>query len=242
MGPTTSTLGGETTLVRIAILSDIHGNLLALEAVMADLEVQRPDQVWCGGDLGWMGPWASECIKRVRDAGWPTVRGNTDVWITGDPQTVESEDDRAMLKAMAEEHAVTADDAEWLLNLPVGHTGTGSVLLVHGTPNSPFRAPMPDDPAPEFKVYEDHASVVVYAHVHRAFVRRLSGGTLVANTGSVGLPMDGDTASYLLIDRSGPDITLRHRRVAFDRRAGLAEAKRVGGLIGRRFTEMLGPA
>lgn len=228
--------------MRIAILSDIHGNLLALEAVMADIEGQRPDQIWCGGDLGWMGPWASECIKRVRDAGWPTVRGNTDVWITGDPQTVESEEDRATLKTIAEEHAISADEADWLLNLPVGHTGTGSVLLVHGTPNSPFRAPMPNDPATDFKEYEDHASVVVYGHVHRAFVRRLSGGTLVANTGSVGLPMDGDTASYLLIDRAGPDVTLRHRRVVFDRRAGLAEAKRLGGLIGQRFIETLGPA
>jgi hypothetical protein len=54
--------------------------------------------------------------------------------------------------------------------------------------------------------------------------------------------MDGDTASYLLIDRIGADISLRHRRVAFDRRAGLAEAKRIGGLIGERFAEALGPA
>jgi predicted phosphodiesterase len=228
--------------VRIAILSDIHGNLLALEAVMADMEVQRPDQVWCGGDLGWLGPWATECIGRVREAGWPTVKGNTDVWITGDPQTVSSEEERANFKAIAEQHDVAQDDADWLLNLPLGHTGTGSVLLVHGTPDSPFRAPMPDDPAPDFAPYEDHATVVVYAHVHRAFIRRLSGGTLVANTGAVGLPMDGDTASYLLIDRRGPDITLRHRRVTFDRRAGLAEAKRIGGPIGERFAEMLGPA
>ena len=228
--------------MRIAILSDIHGNLLALEAVMADLEVQSPDEVWCGGDLGWLGPWASECIQRVREAGWPTVKGNTDVWITGDPQTVESKVDRDSFMAIAEQHAVSQDDADWLLNLPMGHSGIGSVLLIHGTPDSPFRAPMPDDPAPDFAPYEDRAAVVVYAHVHRAFVRRLSGGTLVANTGAVGLPMDGETASYLLIDRVGTDITLRHRRVSFDRRGGLAEAKRLGGLIGERFTEMLGPA
>ena len=228
--------------MRIAILSDIHGNLLALEAVLADIETQSPDQIWCGGDLGWMGPWAPECIQRVRAAGWPTVKGNTDVWITGDPQTVEPEEERSTFKAMAEEHGITSDDADWLLNLPLGHTGAGSVLLVHGTPHSPFRAPMPDDPGSEFTEYEDQAAVVVYAHVHRAFVRRLSGGTIVANTGSVGLPMDGETASYLLIDRLGADIALRHRRIPFDRRAGLAEAKRIGGLIGEQFPRMLGPA
>lgn len=225
--------------MRIAILSDIHGNLLALDAVMNDIESQSPDEVWCGGDIGWMGPWASECIQRVRAAGWPTVKGNTDVWITGDPQTVQDPEERAELEAIAEQHAVSDDDAQWLLNLPLGHSGKGSILLVHGTPNSPFVGPMPDDPAPEFGPYEGHASLVVYAHVHRAFVRRLADGTLVSNTGSVGLPMDGPTASYLLVDRTGPDITLRHRRVEFDRRAGVAQARQMGGPAGRRFAAAL---
>ena len=225
--------------MRIAILSDIHGNLLALDAVMTDIESQGPDEVWCGGDIGWMGPWASECIERVRGAGWPTVKGNTDVWITGDPQTVQDPDERAELTAIAEQHTISGDDAQWLLNLPLGYSGKGSILLVHGTPNSPFVGPMPDDAAPEFGPYEGQASLVVYAHVHRAFVRRLADGTIVCNTGSVGLPMDGPTASYLLIDRQGPDITLRHRRVAFDRRAGIAQARQMGGPAGQRFVAAL---
>jgi predicted phosphodiesterase len=225
--------------VRIAILSDIHGNLLALDAVMTDIESQSPDEVWCGGDIGWVGPWASECIERVRAAGWPTVKGNTDVWITGDPQTVGDPAERAEFEAIAEQHAITDDNAAWLLNLPLGHSGKGSILLVHGTPNSPFVGPMPDDEATDFGPYEGQASLVVYAHVHRAFMRRLADGTLVCNTGSVGLPMDGPTASYLLIDRKGPDVVLRHRRVAFDRRGGIAQAKQMGGPAGRRFVETL---
>jgi putative phosphoesterase len=223
--------------MRVAVLSDIHGNLPALEAVVSDLKDQSPDDIWCGGDIGWGAPWASECIARVRDAGWKTVKGNTDVWISGDPQTVGTEEDRRDLMELAEVHAISEDDAQWLLNLPIGHTGPGSILLVHGTPDSPFTAPMPDDPGSKFRVYEEKAALVVYGHVHRAFVRRLPEGTLVCNTGSVGLPMDGETASYLLIDQSGPDLLLRHRRVAYDRDKAVEEARRLENPVATRFIE-----
>lgn len=217
--------------MRIAVVSDIHGNLPALEAVLEDLESQAADEVWCGGDLAWGGPWASECVARVREAGWPTVRGNTDVWVTGDPQTVQSEEDRVHVKKMAEAHGLSQDDARWLINLPIGHSGPGSLLLVHATPQSPFVGPMPDAPAGEFEPFEGQAALIVYGHVHRAFVRRLSDGTIVSNAGSVGFPMDADSACYLLIDSKGPEWTLQHRRVFFDRERVLAEGRRLGGVI-----------
>ena len=227
--------------MRIAVLSDIHGNLMALDAVMTDIEQQAPDQVWCGGDIGWGGPWASECIARVRGAGWVTVKGNTDVWITGDPQTLDSEEDRRALREMADQHAISKDDADWLLQLPLGHSGTGSLLLVHGTPESPFIAPDVDSPAADFAPFESQATVVIYVHVHRAFMRRLADGTIVCNTGAVGLPKDGESASYLIVDTIGPDWGLRHRRVTFDRRAAIAQARRMGGPVGSRFLDAIGP-
>ncbi|HVM34075.1 MAG TPA: metallophosphoesterase family protein [Actinomycetota bacterium] len=225
--------------MRIAVLSDIHGNLLALDAVMTDLEAQDVDEVWCGGDVAWGGPWAAECIRRVRDAGWTTVRGNTDVWITGDPQTAEDEDQRQFLKQMAEAHQLSDEDARWLLNLPLGHSGRGSILLVHGTPESPFVGPLPDAPTRDFRPYEGGASIVVYGHVHQAFVRRLTDGTIVANAGSVGFPLDAPSAAYLIIDQEGPEWTLRHRRVTFDRRAVIAQARALGGPIGDWTIEKL---
>lgn len=226
--------------MRIAVLSDIHGNLLALDAVMTDLEGQDVDQIWCGGDVAWGGPWATECLRRVREAGWITVKGNTDVWIAGDPQTAETEEERQFVKEMAEAHALSADDARWLLNLPLGHAGRGSVLLVHGTPDSPFVGPLPDAPAGDFRPYEGRASIVVYGHVHRTFVRRLADGTIVVNAGSVGFPMDAPSASYLIIDQDGPEWTLRHRRVSFDRRAVIAQAQAIGGPIGEWTIRTLG--
>ncbi|MEA2499734.1 MAG: hypothetical protein QOH26_2139 [Actinomycetota bacterium] len=218
--------------MRIAVLSDIHGNLLAFDAVMTDLERQAPDQIWCGGDLGWGGPWATECVQRVREAGWITVKGNTDVWIAGDPQTISSSEDRQLHEAMAAQHNISKDDANWLINLPLGHHAPGSMLLVHGTPKSPFEAPLPSAPAAEFEPYRDQAQMVIFGHVHHAYTRRLSDGTLVCNSGSVGLPMDAETACYLIIDLEGPEFALRHRRVEFDRRAVIAEARRTPAPLG----------
>jgi putative phosphoesterase len=221
--------------MRIAVISDIHGNLMGLDAAMTDIEGQEVDEVWCGGDVAWGGPWAEECIARVRGAGWTTVRGNTDVWIAGDPQTVDDPAKRNELKLTAAAHDISDDDARWLLDLPVGHTAPGSILLVHGTPTSSFNAPEPDASPTEFKPYEGVARVVIYGHVHKAFTRRLADGTIVTNPGSVGMPKDGETASYLIVDVDGSDVTLRHRRVPFDRRAGVAQAKRIGGPIADIF-------
>jgi putative phosphoesterase len=223
--------------LRIAVLSDIHGNLMALDAVMTDIDAQDVDEIWCGGDVAWGGPWPKECIARVREAGWPTVRGNTDIWATGDPQTITAEEQRLEFKRLADAHDIGQEDAAWLLNLPVGHSGAGSILLVHGTPQSPFVGPMPNAPAAEFEPYEGQASIVVYGHVHHAFVRRLADRTVVCNTGSVGLPLDGQTASYLLVDHEGTDWTLRHRRVPFDRRAVMAQTKRMDDGLREWFLE-----
>ncbi len=225
--------------MRIAILSDIHGNLVALDAVLADIERHSPDEIWCGGDIAWGGPWPKECIARVRAAGWPTVKGNTDVWVTGDPQGVPEDVPPDHIAAMAQAHEISQEDSTWLLNLPLGHSGQGSLLLVHGTPETPFDAPMPDAPASAFQPYADQAQNVVYGHVHRSFVRRLADGTLVCNTGSVGLPMDGPTASYLLIDRNAADWTFRHRRVEFDRAAVRAEASRMEQIVADWMLERL---
>lgn len=212
--------------MRIAVIADIHGNLMALDAVMSDIETQEVDEVWCGGDIAFGGPWATECIARVRDAGWTTVKGNTDIWVTGDPQPHTDPEARTFIEEMASAHAVSDDDARWLVNLPLGHSAPGSMLLVHGTPDSPFEGPMPDSPVADFAPYEGRAGLVIYGHVHRAFVRKLSDGTIVCNTGSVGMPSDSADACYLLLDANGPSWMVRYRRVQFDRRAVVAQLKR----------------
>jgi putative phosphoesterase len=226
--------------MRIAVFSDIHGNLPALEAVLADIEKQSADEIWCGGDLGWGGPWARECIAAVRTAGWKCVKGNTDIWITGDPQTIDSEDARRRFEDIAGAHGISEDEADWLRNLPMGHSAPGSILLVHGTPNSPFVAPGPNSAPADFAAYEGRAKVVIYGHIHVAFVRRLADSTIVVNPGSVGMPKDSELASYLLVDIEGTDLVLQHRRVVFDREAALSRARQMGEPIGEIFLAQLG--
>ena len=225
--------------MRRAILGDIHGNLIALEAVMKDIEQHAPDEIWCLGDLGWLGPRASECIAYVRDAGWPTVKGNTDIWIAGDPQTVEEEEERQTFVGIAGAHGISEDDARWLISLPLGHSGAGSVLMVHGTPDSPFTAPLPDDPPAKFSPYAGKAGLVLFGHVHVPFIRRLPDQTVVANPGSVGLPADGPTASYMVVDQQGADWTIRNCRVQFDIDAVTQQARAMGGPAAERFISFL---
>lgn len=233
-------MGNYYPAMRIAIVADIHGNLPALEAVAADIDKLSPDQIWCAGDLGWLGPWAPECVAYVRNAGWPTVKGNTDVWLAGDPQTVSDEQERQVHIGIAGAHDIGEDDARWLVSLPLGHTGPASVLMVHGTPDSPFKAPLPDDPLAEFSPYEGQAGLVIYGHVHVPFVKRLSDGTVVANAGSVGLPADGTAASYMLLDHNGGGWTIRHRNVDYDHDSAFEAARKMGGPAGERFIALLG--
>jgi predicted phosphodiesterase len=224
--------------MRVAVVSDIHGNLAALDAVIEDISGQGVDDVWCGGDIAWgawPGAWANGCIERVRDLGWKTVKGNTDIWLTGDPQVLTSAEARSANEEMARAHGISTEDARWLVNLPLGHSAPGSVLLVHARPDTPFDAPGPTSPTGDFEAYQDQAALVIYGHVHHAFVRRVNDRTVVANTGSVGAPLDAPTACYMLLDQSGPNWTIVHRRVDYDREGAIEAARKANAPVAETF-------
>ena len=212
--------------MRIAVVSDIHGNLTALEAVLADLRDTAPDLVLHGGDLGDNGSAPAETLDRVRELGWRGVAGNTDEMLFA-PETLKSfaaahPGLQAVFKAVEEiADAARAELGEervrWLSDLPATQTD-GSVALVHASPGDAWRAPGPE--APDAELEASYATldrpVVVYGHIHRGFMRRV-GGRLVVNSGSVSLSYDGDPrASYLLIDNAERDATATIRRVAYD--------------------------
>lgn len=209
--------------MRLAIVSDIHGNLAALEAVAADLGRQAPDVVLHGGDLSLTGPRPAEVIDFVREQGWLGVLGNTDE-ILFDPSGQAEQELRApglrdwlrvlftSLMPWARERLGGAR-AEWLRGLP-REIRRDDLLLLHASPGDLWRAPMPDALDDQLRdTYGGRAAhLVIYGHIHRPFVRQLDGLT-VANSGSVGLPWDGDwRASYLLID----DGTVSIRRIEYD--------------------------
>jgi predicted phosphodiesterase len=209
--------------VRVALVSDVHGNLTALEAVIADIDRRGVDLVVHGGDLALMGPRPAEVVDRVRDLGWDGVVGNTDelLW---HPDEHERQLERApklapLLDIIFEAYApdtsarLGEERIAWLRTLPPDHRGN-AFTVVHARPDDLWRAPMPEATDDELSTTYSRlaAERVAYGHIHRPFVRHLDGLT-VANAGSVGLPFDGDPrAAYLLFDNAVPNII----RVEYD--------------------------
>jgi predicted phosphodiesterase len=211
--------------MRIAFLSDIHGNLTALEALLADLKRVRPDVVVHGGDLALGGGRPAEVVDLVREAGWAGVLGNTDE-VLWDPSARTDLEQRAPklrnlfreifeLRVPATAQMLGEDRIAWTRGLPkLWRSSDGAIALVHASPDSLWRAPGADCEEAELRqTYEPlGCRVAVYGHIHRPFVRNMPGLT-VANSGSVGMPFDGDPrASYLVID----DEQIAIRRVTYD--------------------------
>jgi predicted phosphodiesterase len=208
--------------MRIAVLSDVHGNRRAFEAVLADLRLVAPDLIVHGGDLAAGGAHPSEIIDQVRSLGWPGVCGNTDEMLWAQERLSEfaaAQPKLANIFAMVQETiaptvaSISEERLRWLQNLPPVYSHE-VFSLVHASPGDLWRAPMPNASDDELRnTYKSlDAPLAVYGHIHCPFIRRLPGMT-VANTGSVSQSYDGDTrASYLVID--GEELNIR--RVEYD--------------------------
>lgn len=209
--------------MRIAIVSDIHGNRAAFDAVLADLRLTSPDLILHGGDLADAGSSPAEIVDHIRDLGWPGVLGNTDE-MHARPESLDefasqSSAPPSLWQAIREMAAATRDvlgeeRISWMRGLPRVQIHD-RFALVHASPESAWRSPGAEASDVELEtVYAPLGRrVVIYGHIHRPFIRKLANGLVVVNTGSVSLSYDGDSrAAYLLLDDSGPAI----RRVAYD--------------------------
>ena len=208
--------------MRVAIVSDVHGNRRAFEAVLADLRQAAPDLVLHGGDLAYGGAHPAEIIDQVRSLGWTGVRGNTDemLWAPKSLATfADSAPKIAPLLARIQEMipatvaSIGEERLRWLEGFPYAYSGEG-FCLVHASPKDLWRAPMLN--ASDEELQSTYASlgarIAVYGHIHCSYVRRLQGMT-VANAGSVSQSYDVDRrASYLVIDGDNIEI----RRVEYD--------------------------
>ena len=208
--------------MRVAIVSDIHGNRRAFEAVLADLKEVAPDLVLHGGDLAAGGAHPADIIDRVCSLGWPGVRGNTDEMLWAPERLAEyaaTQPKLAPILAMVQETipptlaSIGEERLRWLEGLPFVYSREG-FSLVHASPGDCWRAPSPN--ASDAELHSTYASlrapIVVYGHVHCPYIRRLQDLT-VANTGSVSQSYDGDRrASYLVME--GESISIR--RIEYD--------------------------
>ena len=214
--------------MRVAVVTDIHGNRAALFAVLNDLQGQAPDQIVFGGDAALFGSHPRECWQRVLDLGWPRVQGNTDRYIadpatklaTFGPDQAEQAEFLRRNIAWAERQLGDSLVAELrrMSHRAVVTSRAGTVLIVHGAPGDDetglSRADSDEDLAAN--VGRIDAEVLVCGHTHTAFVRHV-GDALLVNCGSVGRTHDGlpGQATYAVLDDSAGRWSATIRRVPY---------------------------
>lgn len=207
--------------MRIAVLSDIHANLTALEAVADDIRQLGADLVVLGGDLVGTGGRPAEVIDLIRDRGWPGILGNTDEMLWNHAKVMEYFSPPALepwrqmtgRSIAATLGAIGETRVDWLRALPMEYLSQG-LAVVHATRSDCWRAPglNASDEALITAYGSFGTEHVVYGHIHQPFVRRVGGFTVI-NAGSVGMPHDGDPrASYTVLDEGHAAI----RRVEYD--------------------------
>jgi len=225
--------------VRVAALYDIHGNLPALEAVLAEVERERFDLVVVGGDVFW-GPWPRETLARLAELGSRArfVRGNCDrETFARDPADAYASVNAELAERLGAE--TQAQVERWPLTLELAIDGVGEVCFCHATPRSDSELVTPRTPPALLAdaLAATEAAVVVCGHTHVQFELAVGGKRLV-NAGSVGWGYEGRPGAYWL--ELGPAI--RRRRSAYDvaaAAAALAELAWAGPLAA---SDLLAPA
>jgi diadenosine tetraphosphatase ApaH/serine/threonine PP2A family protein phosphatase len=209
----------------IALLYDVHGNLPALEAVLADVGAQ-PDGWVIGGDVALFGPWPAETLARLRKlpgARW--LRGNGERWVASPGDAPD--DDVVQGAIAAGREALGAEAVAELGRLPESIDLGDGTRCWHGSPVSDVRSFLPEPAGDEAELLAGVTDRrLVFGHTHLPFRREAAGGIELVNPGSVGMPLDGDRrAAYAVLH---PDGRVEHRRVAYDHEASAAA-------VGERF-------
>lgn len=233
--------------MRVLVLSDIHGNLAALEAVL-EAEGDRFDEAWCLGDIVGYGARPNECVDRIRELTTVCLAGNHDLAVIGSVDVDRFGGDAARAARWTRE-ILGAEQEAWLETL--GPTAEqGLIALAHASPRDPVWEYVIDGPGAAIALSAaPDAQVVLVGHTHvpmsaRAFGDRVTGGhappgreeliaddvRVLANPGSVGQPRDGDSrASYLVLDiDEGRPARIEFRRAEYDAAAVAKEITEAG--------------
>ncbi len=210
--------------MRLAALYDVHGNLPALDAVLAEVAEEGVDGIVCGGDLV-AGPFPVEVLERlVGRADVRFLRGNADRLVF-DGVDEHGQDWAGMRERLGE--SALAELASWPLTVEFDIDGLGHALFCHAVPTADepiFTRITPDDDVARLLGDVD-AEVVVCGHTHVQFDRLLPSGLRVVNAGSVGMPYEGRRGAFWAL--LGPDVELR--RTAYDTEAAVAAIRRATG-------------
>jgi diadenosine tetraphosphatase ApaH/serine/threonine PP2A family protein phosphatase len=197
----------------LALLFDIHGNLPALDAVLADARRAGAERYLLGGDMAAFGPHPAETVDRLRELDATWIRGNTE------RELVAPRDLPAPMDAAARE-ALGDDVARELAALPECAEVDERTVAWHASYRDDMRGVAPEAQEGEAGLRDPGYDRMVVGHTHLQFLRELADGSTVCNPGSVGMPFDGDPrAAYALVGEGG---TIELRRVAYDHAASAA--------------------
>lgn len=211
--------------MKIAFISDIHGNAIALDAVLNDIKTKGIDKIYVLGDICYRGPEPKRSLDLVRSLKTEVIKGNADEWVVRGVR--EGEVPEKALELMNKEREWTVSkleqsDLEYLESLPTQIKFEVSGVAIHGfhaTPDSLFEIILPnaDDNIVETRMmHASDAQVYVYAHIHKPYIRYIH-GKVIMNIGSVGLPFDGlAKASYGLVEIEDGTLQTSIQRVSYD--------------------------
>jgi putative phosphoesterase len=223
----------------VAVITDLHGNLLALQAALARIEELGIKSVYCGGDLVGYGPHPNEICALIAQRDIPTIYGNYDYAIARDLEdcgcAYVTQHDRELGRRSVDwtlAHT-SRESKEFMRGLPFDlHFPVGSVdvHLVHGSPRKVNEYLFEDKPP---SLYERLAAaesdpVLVFGHTHKPWVHEY-GGVLFVNCGSVGKPKDGDPrGAFAVLAPSAGSVAVSIERIEYDVAAVAAEVREAG--------------
>jgi len=198
----------------VALLYDIHGNLAALEAVLADAERAGATSYLLGGDYAAFGPWPRETAELVESLpAIARIRGNVERWLREEPEAPESAQRFLTTALTVARDSLGPALVARLYQLPERAELNG-ILVCHGSPLSDIEsfAPQPQ-PGEERMLVGEAQRTILFGHSHRQFERPGPNGTLLVNPGSVGAPLDGDPRAAWALYEHGRIV---FRRTAYD--------------------------
>lgn len=210
--------------MRLAFISDIHGNATALDAVLTDINKKEVDKVFVLGDLCFRGPEPKQSLELVRALNSDVIKGNADEWVVRGIKDGEVPENA--LEMMSKERDWTfshldEDSIDYLKNLPTElklEYGKVKIHAYHATPHSLFDVvtPYESDQLIAEKMMGSKADIYIYAHIHKPYIRYINGKCII-NIGSVGLPFDGlAKSSYALLEIQEESFQTSIVRVAYD--------------------------
>lgn len=234
-------------MVKVALVGDVHGNLPALEAVLADADARGCEAIWNAGDFVGYGAFPDQVVKLLREREAVSILGNYDAKALrakkkrGKWRKKGKRDEKVMAFLWAYEH-LSKKSRKYLKALPEQRRLDAEglrVLLCHGSPEAVDEHLGPDTPDARFielAALAD-ADIVVSGHSHEPFVRKAADATFI-NTGSVGRPDDGDPrACYAILELAPPRTRTRHRRLEYDVARAVAALREHG--LPEAFAQMV---